>query len=159
MIKRLIMQSFIWFIIVGSIAYGMAFILGDATPTILRPRVIDYGNGITLTMYSLDIHAYLNNLQNSINIPFKNMYINFPTPWKASNWDAINVAKILYNALIWVVNVVLWIANITIIIPTKLIMHPIVLIMGILGIDTTNLGIVEAANFLYSLNIPFIPYW
>lgn len=163
MIKRLIAQSFIWLIIIGSISYAVAWILGDPTPTILSQYTIDYGNGVAITLYKMDVHKYLVNLQNSIEIPFKNMWLDPPAPYgyKFSGnaiETIINILKQLPNSYIWVINMILWIANITIIMPTKLIIHPLILTMSLLGINTTNLGIVEVANKIYNANISYILY-
>ena len=140
--------------------YAVAWALGDPTPTILSPYTVNYGNGVVITLYRLDVNGYLNNIKNTLDIPFQDMWVDIPVPYNPGNWaDILLVFKETYNAYIWIVNMILWIANITLIIPTKLLIHPLMLTLSLLGIDTTNLGLVQLANKLYSLNISYILYW
>lgn len=160
MIKRLIGQTFIWLVIVGCISYAVAWALGDPTPTILSPYTIQYGNGIEITLYRLNVNSYLMNLQNTLDIPWEDMWFDIPSLYNPGNFaDILLVFKETYNAYIWMINMILWIANITIVIPTKILIHPLILTLSLLGINTTKLGLVEIANKIYSTNISIIPYW
>lgn len=149
MIARLVKRCALWFIIIGTISWATAFITGNSVPTFIGTRVIDYGNGITTTLYTLDIHNYLLQVEHNLSIPFIDMVGKFPALPSIGS----NILTIVPNMFIWMINVWMWLFNITAIIPIKLLLQPIIFICSILGIDLEKYNIINVVYALYRFKI------
>lgn len=154
MIARLVKQCALWLIIIGTISWATAFITGNNVPTFIGTHIVDYGNGITTTLYTLDVHNYLRQLQHNIEVPFGEMFGKFPEVPTVGD----NILKVVPNFIIYFINVFLWIMNVVAIIPTKLLLQPIILICSLLGIDLEKHYVIDIIYIVYRITIPPIPY-
>lgn len=152
MIKTIIKQSFLWLLIVGSLGYAIAYILGTPTPTFIVPRTV---NGQTI--YSFNLLAYIQTVQASLNFPFKDMISNTPK-WPAFGIESATIVIPIINGNIFIINWVIYLLNVIVLMPTKFLLQPVVLILAVLGINVEQIGILNAVNQVYSLEIPFVPY-
>ena len=162
MIKRIIYSTALWFIIIGTISWAVAYVTGQTVPTFISTYTVNYGNGITTTLYKLDIYSYLKALEYNMNIPLKQMFYSMPQLWQPKWKDIINITflgKLIYNVIIWLLNMTVWWNNIIFFVPTKLLIQPIVLIATLLGIDLQRYNIIEIVYIIYRSTPPIIPYW
>lgn len=154
--RNLIKQSFIWFIVVGSIAWATSIITGNSLPTFITPYTIEIGS-YTKVLYKLDVYNYLKQIENiTINVPIEEMFYSPPGAPDLSN--VADVLKLLPNLFIWYFNLLMWWFNTILIAPTKLLIQPLLFICTVLGIDLNSNGIVRLINAIYGVTMPVIQY-
>lgn len=159
-LKRLITITATWFILVGTISYGVAWITSAATgdtfvPSFITPMVVNYGNGVTKTLYRLDVISYLKNVETAMNVPIGNMFLNFPA-FPKFNWQ--NVGSSIVNIVIWMANYMIWWFNLILFIPLKIVLAAPMFTISVLGINLEKYGIISNIYYLYTIKPPLIPY-
>lgn len=159
-LKRLITLTATWFIIIGTISYTVAWITSLATgntfvPSFITPMTINYGNGITSTLYKLDVISYLKSVETAMNIPIGNMYVSFPT---FPNFNWANVGGSVVNIVIWLANYFIWWFNLILFIPLKIVLSLPMFTISVCGINLEKYGIISNIYYLYTLKPPLIPY-
>lgn len=154
--RNLIKNTFVWFIIVGSIAWATAVITGNTLPTFITPYTIEIGT-YTKTLYRLDVYNYLRQIENiSINIPIDKLFYDPPS---LPNIEGVtDIFKLLPNLFIWLINMEFWWLNIILIAPTKLLIYPLAFFVTILGIDINSNQIIQLINVLITVKMPIIEY-
>lgn len=158
--KKLITMTATWFIIIGTISYTVAFITSTATgdtfvPSFITPMTINYGNGVTKTLYRLDVISYLKAVETSMNIPIGNMYLNFPT---FPSFDWTDFVGSVVNIVIWLANYFIWWFNLILFIPLKIVLSLPMFTISVLGINLEKYSIISNIYYLYTVKPPLIPY-
>lgn len=151
--------TFILFI--GVITVALVIVTNSTEGTVITAHDINYFGQWTWHYYTFDVYKYLKSLETSIN-PM-NMFMSLPNfPSLPQNPDWTNIVSILnYVAKILAVfipNVAIYMIN-TFWVPTKLILYPATILMALIGFDTNWPPLMEGIRFMYTLQIPFIPYW
>lgn len=143
--RNILKQSFMWFIIVGCIAWAVAVFTGNALPSFVTEQHIEIGS-YTTTLYKIDVHNYLKQMENIVvNFPYKESYWEFPKMPKVD----INIVA---NMLILWIKVILWWGNILILMPIKILLQPTLLFITALGIDINSNNTIKFIYRLYSLD-------
>lgn len=163
--KRILTSTLTFTIMIGTIAYAVAFIMALANGgsiadyTNLKTYIVTYGE-YQNTLYYIDFKGYLDGINSNITTVFKIKTPEMPNIFTLSWVDAATLGiKTMFNIFIWLTNWLSWITNYIVVIPLKLLLQPVMMIMTILGINNRNLGVYLAVEVVYSLNIPYIPYW
>ena len=162
--KRLLLHSFGFILIVATICYVYAFIMAEIYGAEIyemmniNQKQILLGN-YQATFYVFDLQGYIKNLGEDANIIFLINVPNFPTMWKPTSWDITVVVKVLYNIIIWLINMFIWLLNILIVLPIKILIQPFLFIATIFGVNTNKVGMYQAFAYLYGLNIGTLNYW
>lgn len=160
MIKRIIKWSALWLIIIGCISFAVSQITGESA-TILQQKTINYGNGLSITMYTLDTGQYLRDIDLTLGIlqeDFKGMFNPPPMFFENSTLPELLSPKILINILLQCLNCWIWAITVIIVAPTKLLLYPIVLALTLLGINTEKWGIIGLVKLIYRWNFTYYNY-
>ena len=169
MVKTLIKKILPMMLILGTVQMAVAIticLMSGANfntylndMTIYDVKTVAVGT-YTQTFYIFNIKIYLNSLKTNIDVLNLNMFIpNTPSGIPAPKWnDVIAILKVLVNSLLWIINWIIWLTNI-LLSPTKLILTIGLLANAIIGMDLSNVSVMEAIQKLYYLQIPYIVYW
>lgn len=143
MIRNIIKQSFIWIIIVGTLGFALAQIMG-AENTLLTEKTI-----MGIKLYIFDLHKYLENLEESVTIDWTQFF-----PEKPTLPGNINIGNIILFLLNWI----LFIINIAVLAPIKLLIQPIIIIISLIGINLQDFDIYYIMHEILYFNIPQFGY-
>ena len=147
--RNLLKQTWIWFVIVGSIAWAVAIATGNALPSFVSVQNIQIGS-YTASFYKLDIHNYLKQIENiAVNFPYKESFWEFPSMPSTDG----NILKIVPNFFIFLMKFIMWWGNIIIFLPLKLLLQPTLLFITVLGIDINSNNIVKVIYMIYSIDM------
>lgn len=109
-----------------------------------------------LYYYKLDVHAYLVNLQQTLNISFSSWLPNTPPQPQTQTIDGLTAGfTLVIKYLIYVINWLNYIMQIILLTPIKILMYGCTVIMAIFGLDTTPAG--QVINAVYTLQMDYIP--
>lgn len=151
--RNLIKHTWLWFVLVGTIAWATAFVTGESLPTFIHAQNIQIGSYST-TMYTLDVATYLKQIDLiTVQVPWSDMYLEFPaTP-------PLNGIQIIPNMIIFFINIWEWWTNLIIVMPTKVVIfQPLLLIATILGIDLTTFPVIRLLYIAFRVTLIPIPY-
>lgn len=143
MIRNIIKQSFIWIIIVGTLGFALAQIMGTQN-TLLTEKTI-----MGIKIYIFDLHKYIANLEDAVEIDWTQFFPqtpNFP--------GTVNIG----NMLIFILNWLLFIINVAVLAPIKLLIQPLVIIMSLLGFNVQDFNIYDIMHTILYFNIPQFSY-
>ena len=148
------------FILLGFLIFvcGMAGMPG----TVIEPKTIYYWGGYKWDFYTIDIYRYIKSLETSFQLEsMGSMFQNWPslpnTP--GNKVDVAGWVKYACRILsVYIPNIAIYIINLFFV-PIKILIYPIRILISLLGIDTSNKQVIQVFIKLYSLKIPYIPYW
>lgn len=148
------------FILLGFLIFicGMAGMPG----TVIEPKTIYYWSGYKWNFYTIDIYRYIKSLENSFHLEsMGNMFQNWPSLPSTPGAKADVIGWVKYVARIisvYIPNIAVYLINL-LFVPIKILVYPVRILISLLGIDTSNKEVIQIFIRLYSLRIPFIPYW
>lgn len=138
-----------------SLTTGISFSEALAESTIYDVHEIQIGNQ-TQVFWIFNAKRYLFSIRDSITVNFEAFKLD-PPNWPKTNWaDILGVLKTIVNFLIYIVNWLILIVNATVLLPTKLLLTPIIFLIAILGIDISNVTLLNAFQTIYGWNISYI---
>lgn len=158
MLKTILKQTWIWFLLVGSVlvAFGISQIDGL---TVVSQQTTQIGTW-TWTYYKIDVARYLQNLDYSLaDSTIINIVPTTPTLPQAPNWaNILTVLKWAFNTLfIFIFNCIIYSLNWVVLAPLKILIYPVNLFYALLGINTSSADYIQAVKMIYSFEIPLIP--
>lgn len=159
-LKRLISLTATWFIIIGTISYSVAMITSWATgdtfvPSFITPMTVNYGNGVTKTLYRLDIISYLKSVETAMNVPIQDMYLEFPQ-FPSFKWT--DVAKSVVNIIIWLGNYMIWWFNLILFMPLKILLSLPMFTISVVGVNLEKYGVITFMYKIYTFPPPVLRY-
>lgn len=156
-------------LILGSVQISIAIticLLGNMNLTTYMTELSVYDvRTITIGTYTQDFYIFnLKNYLTSIKASITNLQVGMfipeqtPKTIPAIDWtDILSIGRGITNSLFYVINWITYILNI-LISPLKLILTGVMLMEAILGMDLTNISVIQAINQIYYLAIPQIEY-
>lgn len=152
-VKKIIKTTFWTVIIIGTIMLTINFVYG-AELTYLRKYAINANQN--LYYYRLDIHSYLVNLQNTLQVSFNTWLPNQPVQPTKTNTDTLSLGfTLVIKYIIFGINWISYIFQFILLTSVKMLAYIISVIIAIFGLNTTPLG--QVLTQIYQFQPPYIP--
>lgn len=162
LIKKFTLIVFVLVIVQISIFGFMSLISGDPLNTIAQGMSIYDVKTVTIgtqqqTFLIFNIRTYLKSIEQSVTVNTE-IFSQITPPSFTPKWnDPVQAIKSVFNILIYLVNWIIFITNLLLLAPIKLLISPILFVYSILGVDFTQLWLIQVVKAIFNANIPFIP--